>query len=617
MFDAFIRIVQDATHGEKSSISVWAAMAGLVLAASWANADYPTQRVLTSDTQIKAMRADPKVQAEAKGLRKQLDPYFKMTYDQLWKVVPPAGQLRAVNVAFNRGCPICGKKIFQQGGHNPWILSSDRPFKVQCPVCETVFPSNDFKPWTTARGQLEPDRPTKYFDDGFGYINEKGEPFYFVAYYVFWQQWRGEIPALFRNMSHLYLVSGDEEAGRRAVILLAKLATEYPKMQYQTQSVHIGKWPSGYAGKILDYVWENGSATQYTSAYDNVRDILDDPKAKAFLATQGIDEPHAHIFKNLLQEIVQAYIDKNIHGNMGWQRYLMFAVRVIDNEDPKLGHTTREMVDWLLYGGGEIATLLYNGVTRDGAGSEGTAGYNGGWWTNLSLLAEPMDRLGFDMWQVPPWAPRLKKMSDYYIDLIIAEKFLPSMGDTGSHMQAQTEIKSPDNFRRAFIATHDLRFLRQLRRDGQKIESLLAKLDEPTRTAFLAEPEPLLWSPRTRDLGGFGMAVLESGSAENARGVAMYYGSQGAWHGHKDRLNIETIARDTSYLPEMGYPAHWGDKAYQWTMGTITMRVATTTWTVPSSPNHLDLGGRHGATDAIQAIRAACDCTCRRVFARS
>ena len=163
------------------SISVWTAMASLVVVPSGSKADYPTQRVLTGDTQIKIMRADPTVQAEAKGLRQQLDRYFQMTYDQLWEVVPPAGQLRAVNVAFNRGCPICGKEIFRKGGGNPWILTLQRPFKVQCPVCATVFPTNDFKPWTTARGQLEPDRPTKYFDDGFGYINKKGEPFYFVA----------------------------------------------------------------------------------------------------------------------------------------------------------------------------------------------------------------------------------------------------------------------------------------------------------------------------------------------------------------------------------------------------------------------------------------------------
>jgi hypothetical protein len=50
----------------------------------------------------------------------------------------------------------------------------------------------------------------------------------------------------------------------------------------------------------------------------------------------------------------------------------------------------------------------------------------------------------------------------------------------------------------------------------------------------------------------------------------MYYGSQGAWHDHHDRLNIEVIARGTSYLPEMGYPALWNDKGYQWTMGTTS-----------------------------------------------
>ncbi len=564
-------------RGRGPSVSPWmphlaaAFTVGTVVAsAAGASPAYPTRRALTSEAQVKALRGNPKTQAEARKLRKQLHRYLEMSYEQLWQFIPPAKQLRAVNVAFNRGCPICGREIFREKGHYPWIRSSDRPFKVQCPICKTVFPSNDFKPWTTARGQLKPGPDDKYLDDGFGYINEKGEPFYFVAYYVFWQLWRGDIPNAVSGLSRLYLISGDLEAGRRAVILLSKLATEYPRMHYQTQSVHIGKWPSGYAGKICDYVWENSSASVYPTAYDNVRDLLADSKVGAFLSTKGIDDAHAHIFKRLLQGIIRAYLNRNIHGNMGWQRHLMHAVRAINNDDPRLGHTTREMVDWLLYGGGELAVLLYNGVTRDGAGSEGSPGYNGMWWSNLRRVAAPMKRLGFDMWRVPPWAPRLKKMSDYYLDLIVAEKYIPSIGDCGNRMQPKTEITSPGNFRAAYEATGDLRFLRQLRRYGEDVTPLLDKLDEPARKRFLAEPEPLLWSPRTRDVGGYGLAVLESGRSEHARGVAMYYGSQGAWHDHKDRLNIEYIARDTSYLPEMGYPAHWGDKAYEWTMATTS-----------------------------------------------
>ncbi len=565
-----MRSVRTSSVRMTPPFSTGAFTVGLVLAVSVAHADYPTQRGLTSEAQIASMRKDPGAQAEARQLRERLKRYLDMPYDRLWEVIPPAEQLRAVNVAFNRGCPICGREIFRKGGGYPWIRSADRPFKVQCPECETVFPSNDFKPWTTARGQLKPDQPYEYFDDGFGYVNEKGEPYYFVAYYVFWQLWRHDLPDTIRGLSRLYLMTGDLQAGRRAVVLLARLAVEYPRMNYGTQSVHIGKWPSGYAGKILDYVWENGSATAYATAYDNVRDILRDPEAKAFLAGKGIDDPHAHVFKNLVQEIVQAYLDRNIRGNTGWQHSAMHVVRAMNNDDPALGHTTDEMVDWLLYGGGELAVLLYNGVTRDGAGSEGSTGYNGMWWTNLSRLAGPMKQLGFDLWQVPPWAPRLEKMSDYYIDVIVAEKYMPTIGDIGAAMKPANPLKSPANFRRAYAATGDLRFLRQLRRNGEDIAPLVAQLDERVRKAFLAEQEPLLLSPRTRNLGGFGLAALESGRAANARAVTMYYGSQGAWHGHKDRLNIEYIAYDTSYLPEMGYPAHWGDKAYQWTMATTS-----------------------------------------------
>ena len=56
-------------------------------------------------------------------------------------VIPPEVP-RAFDV-HREGCPICGVGIKKHGMY-AWLMSPDRPFKLQCPECKTVFPDNDF-----------------------------------------------------------------------------------------------------------------------------------------------------------------------------------------------------------------------------------------------------------------------------------------------------------------------------------------------------------------------------------------------------------------------------------------------------------------------------------------
>jgi len=80
-----------------------------------------------------------------------------MSDQELWDFVPPPEQARALNVCFGVGCPVHGAEVFRRGGHYPWIMSRDKPFKVKCPVGGEEYPSNDFKGWNLegARGKPE------------------------------------------------------------------------------------------------------------------------------------------------------------------------------------------------------------------------------------------------------------------------------------------------------------------------------------------------------------------------------------------------------------------------------------------------------------------------------
>jgi hypothetical protein len=59
-------------------------------------------------------------------------------------MIPDADLPRALNVRFGVDCPVHGQEIFKAGGHYPWIMSEERPFKVQCPVGKEIYPSIDF-----------------------------------------------------------------------------------------------------------------------------------------------------------------------------------------------------------------------------------------------------------------------------------------------------------------------------------------------------------------------------------------------------------------------------------------------------------------------------------------
>ncbi|HOZ45532.1 MAG TPA: hypothetical protein PLO37_11665 [Candidatus Hydrogenedentes bacterium] len=77
-------------------------------------------------------------QAQADAAR-----WIAMSDEELWAFILDADVPRALNTCFGVGCPECGPKVFQKGGHYPWIMSADEPFKATCPVCERGLPTND------------------------------------------------------------------------------------------------------------------------------------------------------------------------------------------------------------------------------------------------------------------------------------------------------------------------------------------------------------------------------------------------------------------------------------------------------------------------------------------
>lgn len=514
------------------------------------------KNALTQESTLKSLEAT----------KKEVQWLMDMSDEEVWQFIPPADQVRALNVRFGIGCPIHGAEIFKKGGHYPWIMDREHPYKVKCPIGGEVYPSNDFDAWNKGGKKEKLDTTQPYVDDGFGWVDPEGNRYFFVAHYNFWQRWRTDILPIVRKLSYVYTLTGDTDYSHKAAVMLARIASEYPDMDYMKQGYHL-TWPNKYRGKILDRCWEGGGTVMpLTSAYDEIYPSLEsDEELNRFLINKGITNVKDFIETNFLQQAAKAICDGIIDGNMNQQNQLAMVAAVLDNDDPAKGLTTEQMIEWIMNGKGEMSTLLYNGVCRDGSAAEESIGYMGIWASAFLELAGNLKPIGYDLLD----NPRLKKMVDFYIQTTVAGKFCPCIGDDrGSMTGGKAAEWDRYMFKKAYEAWESPECAKILNKVSWPRGSWYEKPEDFEKLVEGAAKHGTELELKSRDLGGYGLAIFEAGKENSKRALTMHYGSSGAWHGHNDRLNLEMWAYGTCVMPDMGYPALWDSKAYTWTQST-------------------------------------------------
>jgi len=161
-----------------------------------------------------------------------------------------------------------------------------------------------------------------------------------------------------------------------------------------------------------------------------------------------------------------------------------------------------------------------------------------------------LPKLGVEIWD----NPKLKKMADIGIELTVAGKFCPSIGDCGSVFGTSRVAWSAALQGPAFTHYGDPRHAKALSLMGATSRHLWNDYFDEEAVAQVVAEQGTDLGLKTRNLGGYGLAVLESGEGENRRAVTMYYGDATGGHGHADRLNIEMFAHGRALLTENGYP---------------------------------------------------------------
>ncbi|NPV46453.1 MAG: hypothetical protein HPY69_05825 [Armatimonadetes bacterium] len=530
-------------------------LAGLALALLTSAATAKNSRTFYSEEMMARVRqklaTEEWAQAEAASARRAVQWLLDMSDQEVWDFIPPPEQLRAINVCIGHDCPVCGDEITRKAGHYPWITSREKPFKLECPVCHSVFPSNDFEPWNTEGLEGEPDDTLGYVDNGLGWLDKRdGRRYYFVPYYIFWQRWSRDIIGGVRDLAKAYLLTEDPACAHKAAVMLAKIASEYRRFDYATQCYHEGRF--GVGGRISDYIWTTGNDSTLGLAADAIWPALSqDRELTAFLATKGIVDAARTIEQDMLFVMVDDLMTGKAAGNMGMhQSTLCELAIVLDNDDPAAGPTTADIRQWLMSGPGRVEDLLWNGFWREGLGGEASPGYSSGWCSNFYEIARLLPRIGVDIWS----NPKLKKMADIGYDLCFAGEYTPCVGDAGSCLGMGRVAWTPGLQGPAFMHYRDPRHAQMLALMGAKSQSLFDELfDEQLVADTVAQVgTDLQWHSRV--LGGYGLAILERGEGEHKRALSLYFGDASGGHGHYDRLNIEMKAFGHSVLCEDGYP---------------------------------------------------------------
>ena len=518
--------------------------------------------------------------------------------DAIWNLVLPCDIPRWHFMNLREGCPIHGLAVFRTEAYYPWIVEPlDRPYSIQCPVGGEWFPSNDYAAGDFTSGAFP--------DDGLGFERD-GIKFGMVSYAL--QRRIRFAHSTMWELSNYYRATGDSTAAHKLLVLLAAVSREYRYLatftehRYQQyQQVVAGERYRRNREAYLpgpEIITDAGDLTgsgmddycinmpklyrALSQAYDLVFDRVDGDDELVRLASARMPwistgpELRAFLEANLLRSGVQGALDNAISSNLPRpQEALLQLVRVIDQPE------CVELVDWLLYGKGEVAAMPVNFYYKDGAAYE-SVGYNGTHVTELIPLALGLRALCEDnptryppeRYDVLARSPRLRHIFGWPVDMVIAGRECPYIGDTGEQPSAPALPPKymMDIGNRVWITEtasaffpDDARFpaaLAAVRREEAQREALRANPD--TSIAPL-EPAPGLQLP-SRLSDGYGVGILESGEGDERRGVWLYYGDH-PHHAHDQRLDMGLVAHRRNLLRHMGYPASWehmGDWDANW-----------------------------------------------------
>ncbi|WP_342088306.1 heparinase II/III domain-containing protein [Dyadobacter sp. OTU695] len=469
-----------------------------------------------------------------------------------------------------KGSPVHGDTVFKVGGFYPWIVDPDHPLQVKSPIDGQVFPSNDYLAYYKSGFKDKKGLDRKFADDGWGWIAPDGERYWFVAYANQWM-WKGHIEPAFADLAHAYLLTGDRRYAHKAAVMLYRLGEVYPSMDHANQSRYgLMEKMKGhtYNGKILNLIWETSLIQNAAEAYDAVWDSIDDDMGlqKATGKTGG--QIRAFIEANVLEDAVDAYMQRKIQGNYGMHQIALLHVLLARQH---MG--TEKYLRMLVEEPGEsrvqsgLRYALYNMIFRDGQPLE-APDYNLLTVQKITRFADMLRMGGTDLFG----EPRLRALIDSPLAMVATGKVTPGIGDSGSVL-ATLVGQDPDVYQVGYRAYRDPRYLTWLASVGRVGPHSFSTFESLFRDV-LPDVKPLangraLPARPSHLLAGYGMGILNNRS--DAIALTFNYGFKGT-HYHWDFLNFELFANGLKMIPDLGYPDAMNEyvkEVYTWSFNSV------------------------------------------------
>jgi len=482
----------------------------------------------------------------------------------LWNLVPPSTLPSSYAVNESLGSPISGKSIEVFGSYpykgDPYL----EPWKIIDPSAVDEdgnfyrYPTNDFGAYYASgldeQGIFQPERadrsllvnelypekgPNWGVDDGFGWVDEDGNTFPFIAYYLHWFLWfDGEITKSLSALSEAYVLSGDSRFAEAGIILLDRIADIYPSLDARQFDPTI-YLKSGRYGKAVGSIWETGLALEFASAYDAFFPAMSDPtvmnkvlnflQEKAEIYKLSFKDSATGIRKNIedgiLRQINKAVRNADIEGNFGFHQSALTMAAVVLDTFPE----TKDWIDFTFQQGGfddalnqitggDMLASLVDRIDRDGHGDEASPHYNSEWLKPYSLLRVADILKGYDHYPEADLYQnvKVKSMFSAMYQLMMAERYTPTIGDTAKtgnpilYFNKEVMSKAFDIYGDPHFAQL-LYFLNQNRTDGLRMDIFTA---DPEQLAD--QVQAVIDAHGTLQLGsthltGFGFAGLRDG----------------------------------------------------------------------------------------------------------
>ncbi|MBQ9986259.1 MAG: S-layer homology domain-containing protein [Oscillospiraceae bacterium] len=335
--------------------------------------------------------------------------------DTLYDSIPVEGVPRSYSITTLNApvdmiytCPYCRTNLQKTHGMYSWVIDPIRnPWKVQCPECKNLFPSNDFESFyklgitedgtfdrelalqknqeiIDAGGEgylvnklyprigeelgIDAEKAAVWMvDDGFGWSEIDGTygtktcpkwaPIALYAHF-FWDvngPTKSFMTRAIMDIRDAYLYTGEEKYGRAGAILLDRIADVYPAFDISKISLNYSHSHGGdYSGKIVGNIWETRLATEFIRAYDAFYPMMEDSQVISYLSKRaaelGLDNPKTsadmireNAENGIVREAFKAAKTAKINGNFGMHQNTVALAAAALDTQPE----TNEMISWL------------------------------------------------------------------------------------------------------------------------------------------------------------------------------------------------------------------------------------------------------------------------------